>query len=93
MFGVFTLKDKLPTAIKNALPGYYFSQNLKETTEALQKAAYSYPQGASMLGVYGTSTTGYALLFSVNGLMLVGVVALIRRRRSALSPQSKPLLV
>ncbi len=91
MFGVFTLKDKLPTAIKNALPGYYFSQNLKETTEALQKAAY--PQGASMLGVYGTSTTGYALLFSVNGLMLVGVVALIRRRRSALSPQSKPLLV
>jgi hypothetical protein len=83
VFGVFTLKDKLPTAIKNALPGYYFSQNLKETTEALQKAAY--PQGAS--------TTGYALLFSVNGLMLVGVVALIRRRRRALSPQSKPLLV
>jgi hypothetical protein len=91
VFGVFTLKDKLPTAIKNALPGYYFSQNLKEATEALQKAAYT--QGTSILGVYGSSTTGYALLFSVNGLMLVGVVALIRRRRRALSPQSQPLLV
>ena len=78
--------------IKDALPGYYFSQDLKNRpTEALQLAARQ--QGASFLGTYGTSSAGYALLVTVNALMLVGVVALIhRRRRTYCNAQAQPLL-
>jgi hypothetical protein len=64
VFGVFTYKHKLPKDIKNALPGYYFSQDLKPAgglpTEALQVAGRA--QGAGMMGVYGTSSTGLFLL-------------------------------
>ena len=80
VFGVFTYKHKLPTEIKNALPGYYFSQDLKHApVEAMQRGATS--QGAGWLGVYGTSAMGRALLIGANAVMLVAVAALVQRRR------------
>ena len=37
VFGVFTYKHKLPAEVKKALPGYYFSQDLRQApVEALQ---------------------------------------------------------
>jgi len=47
-------------------------------------------QGAGMMGVYGTSTSGYAVLLAVNAVMVVSVVALINRRRRR--TESLPLL-
>ena len=42
VFGVFTYKHKLPKEIKNSLPAYYFSQDLKtSSTEALQLAGHT----------------------------------------------------
>jgi len=89
VFGVFTYKHKLPKDIKNSLPGYYFSQDLKHApVEVLQVAGRA--QGAGLMGVYGTSTSGYVLLVAINALMLVSVVALIKRRRRR--SESLPLL-
>jgi len=47
-------------------------------------------QGVGMMGVYGTSTSGYAMLLAVNAIMVVSVVALINRRRRR--TESLPLL-
>ena len=64
-------------------------QDLKQApVEALQVAARA--QGAGMMGVYGTSTSGYAVLLAVNAVMVVSVVALINRRRRR--TESLPLL-
>jgi len=89
VFGVFTYKHKLPKEIKNALPGYYFSQDLKHApVEALQRGSLS--QRASWLGVYGTSSMGRAMLVGANAVMLVAVVALVQRRRRR--AETAPLL-
>jgi len=89
VFGVFTYKHKLPKEIKNALPGYYFSQDLKHApVEAVQTGAWA--QRAGWLGVYGTSSMGLAALVSANGFMLVAVAALIKRRRR--TAEAAPLL-
>ena len=98
VFGVFTYKHKLPKAIKDKLPGYYFSQNLKSNkhqiyenspVEALEVAGKA--QSAGLMGIYGTSSTGTAALLAANALMLGAVVALIRRAR-ARRTEASPLL-
>ena len=99
VFGVFTYKHKLPAEVKKALPGYYFSQDLRQRqapVEALQVAARS----GVHAGVAGrmAGVPGYVMLAAGNGLMAMAVVVLVVRRRRLRhhlpdhTPETRPLL-
>ncbi len=76
VFGVFTYKNQLPQTIKDQLPSYYFSQNLKtleQVSVTVTKAPFysSFTSSPSTLGV----------LVVVNSALLAAVVVASRRFR------------
>ena len=79
VFGVFTWKKELPGEIKNRLPGYYFSQNLRY--DLMQVSASSHEE----IGHSSYSTHLTAALMAGNFALVAAVLFMTRRlhRKSA----------
>ncbi|KAJ1486772.1 hypothetical protein T484DRAFT_1890126 [Baffinella frigidus] len=80
VFGVFTWKKDLPTAIKNKLPGYYFSQNLRSDLE--QVGASSRPDMFAGFGYSAYSRSIIAGLVCANLALVAGVLLVSRKLRA-----------
>eukprot|EP00287_Rhodomonas_sp_CCMP768_P004017 CAMPEP_0196725490 /NCGR_PEP_ID=MMETSP1091-20130531/7044_1 /TAXON_ID=302021 /ORGANISM="Rhodomonas sp., Strain CCMP768" /LENGTH=568 /DNA_ID=CAMNT_0042067781 /DNA_START=17 /DNA_END=1723 /DNA_ORIENTATION=- len=96
VFGVFTWKDDLPQSIKDELPSYYFSQDLKQEARPAQKRQKLFETEAlAMLppsdgpSYFTEGAAAVQVILGAGGLLAVALLVLRRGRKSGVR---EPLL-